>query len=92
MGSNVSLHVRYVHSGSKPYVCWTRQTGFRTKVALSRHIVIHEEEKRYACAVCGKRFSDKTNCARHQRTHTESVIQCGTCGRKFKKQSSLLVS
>ena len=34
---------------------------------LSRHKVLHETKKAYQCGLCGKRFSQRGHCVRHQK-------------------------
>ena len=42
----------------------------------------------YACNVCGKQYTNKSNCKRHMRIHTdeEKNFECETCGKRFAQK------
>ncbi|XP_053148292.1 zinc finger protein ZFP2-like [Hemicordylus capensis] len=61
-----------------------------TKSSLKTHQIIHTDEKKYACSVCGKSFSHSSRLICHQRIHTgEKPYQCLVCGRRFSQNSQL---
>ena len=42
----------------------------------------------YACNVCGKQYTNKSNCKRHMRIHTdeEKNFECETCHKRFAQK------
>ncbi|RXG52567.1 Zinc finger protein [Armadillidium vulgare] len=68
--SNVQRHIRYKHTGEKPYVCSVCQKRFTELGHLKRHVKVHSGEKPFACPICQRRFSEKYTLNKHQKTHT----------------------
>lgn len=42
----------------------------------------------YACNVCGKQYTNKSNCKRHMMIHTEDrkLYECSYCGKRFAQK------
>ncbi|XP_027724424.1 zinc finger protein 92-like [Vombatus ursinus] len=74
----------------RPYVCQTCGKGFRKPNLLSKHKVIHRQEKPYICQECGMAFIQLLRLKRHQQTHSgEHPFYCDECGGTFTRLSSL---
>ncbi|XP_051854789.1 zinc finger protein 836-like [Antechinus flavipes] len=74
----------------RPYVCQTCGKGFRKPNLLSKHKVIHRQEKPYICQECGRAFIQLLRLKRHQQTHSgERPFYCDECGGTFTRLSSL---
>ncbi|XP_036614027.1 zinc finger protein 23-like [Trichosurus vulpecula] len=74
----------------RPYVCQICGKGFRKPNLLSKHKVIHRQEKPYICQECGMAFIQLLRLKRHQQTHSgERPFYCDECGGTFTRLSSL---
>ncbi|XP_068930473.1 zinc finger protein 501-like [Petaurus breviceps papuanus] len=72
------------------YVCQTCGKGFRKPNLLSKHKIIHRQEKPYICQECGMAFIQLLRLKRHQQTHSgERPFYCDECGGTFTRLSSL---
>ncbi|NXN97404.1 ZN467 protein, partial [Rhinopomastus cyanomelas] len=50
----------------------------------------HTGHRPHACTHCARRFSSKTNLARHQAVHTgHRPYGCAHCGRRFSRRTHL---
>lgn len=46
--------------------------------------------KPYTCKVCGRRFTDRSNCIKHQFIHTGlKPFECPHCGKRFRRKDHL---
>ncbi|RXG71478.1 Zinc finger protein [Armadillidium vulgare] len=74
---NVEKHVRYKHTGEKPFTCYVCYKSFADKYTLDRHLRIHSGVKPYECSVCGKKFLEKTHLKQHMfYVHKLANVQC----------------
>uniref|UniRef100_A0A8C2UGN1 C2H2-type domain-containing protein n=1 Tax=Coturnix japonica TaxID=93934 RepID=A0A8C2UGN1_COTJA len=65
----------------KPYACPTCGKGFDKPNLLSKHKVIHRQEKPYKCQECGMAFVQLLRLKRHQQTHSGvRPFYCEECG------------
>ncbi|XP_061486565.1 zinc finger protein 676-like [Rhineura floridana] len=77
-------------ASSKCYLCPICSKGFSNPNLLSKHKVIHRQEKPYKCKECGMAFVQLTRLKRHHQTHTgERPFYCEDCGSTFTRLSSL---
>jgi len=48
------------------------------------------QTKPYTCKVCGRRFTDRSNCIKHQFIHTGlKPFQCPHCNKRFRRKDHL---
>ena len=50
------------------------EKGFHRKTELNRHTVVHTGVKSYHCVRCGKAFTNKENCKKHEEKMLEGVL------------------
>ena len=88
--SDLSRH-RKIHFGDKPWCCKICKKCFVSLGSLRRHMDIHNEEnKRFRCETCLKRFSDRSSHKKHSLIHTGIKPHvCDVCGRAFVLPSYL---
>ena len=64
--------------------------AFCNQGSLTRHKVVHTQEKNYQCSECGKAFGQKSKLKTHMVVHTqEKNYQCSECGKAFAYKESL---
>ena len=65
---------------------------FKTKFSMKRHAFVHNEDKRYTCRFCNKRFSLPQYVKEHTYIHTKDkpyVCGVGNCKEKFRQAGKL---
>jgi len=82
------------HSHEKLFVCSYLGCGrkFKTKFSMSRHNLVHSQEKNYECRYCGKKFALYQYLKEHTNTHTsEKPYVCGVsgCQERFSQTGKL---
>ncbi|MCL4138312.1 UNVERIFIED_CONTAM: hypothetical protein GTU68_008675 [Idotea baltica] len=63
--TNLQVHIKYKHTGERPFPCSRCHKRFVEKIALDRHMRVHTGEKPFECPVCSKRFSQKIGLKGH---------------------------
>jgi hypothetical protein len=81
------------NNNNNAFVCATCNKSYARAPALAQHIAtVHRQERPFQCAHCDKRFSNSSNCHRHERTHTgERPFACSFCPKAFTQSSNLKV-
>lgn len=81
-------HKRHAHEIFLCYIC-----GRKMHINFLRtHLDMHENNKRFKCKFCEKRFRLPGTLRNHQMIHSsESNYQCQVCGKGFKKAYNLKV-
>ncbi|KAH9372511.1 hypothetical protein HPB48_017827 [Haemaphysalis longicornis] len=79
------------------YRCRSCPYTTNNKVHMETHVRKHTGERPFACAQCGRRFSDRCNMRRHERKHADpfaaegmaaaegmtAAFACGLCPKTF---------
>lgn len=60
------IHIKTIHSDTRPYKCDECDKSFKTKDKLTRHIsYIHSEFRNFKCNQCDKSFKTKDTLNSH---------------------------
>ncbi|XP_077561100.1 uncharacterized protein LOC144175907 [Haemaphysalis longicornis] len=85
------------------YRCRSCPYTTNNKVHMETHVRKHTGERPFACAQCGRRFSDRCNMRRHERKHADpfaaegmaaaegmtAAFACGLCPKTFPHRKGL---
>ena len=77
---------RQLHEGSNEFVCAECGKGFKLLKYLKDHQRIHrgDDEKKFQCEFCGKKYWTKKEIQNHVTTHTnEKPFPCNYCNLSF---------
>ncbi|KAL7648198.1 UNVERIFIED_CONTAM: hypothetical protein RMT77_000101 [Armadillidium vulgare] len=67
----VRRHIKYKHTGEKPFSCSICQMNFTEKCKLNQHTRTHTGEKPFQCDICLKGFGQSTQLKVHMYNHHE---------------------
>ncbi|EFX79479.1 hypothetical protein DAPPUDRAFT_6281, partial [Daphnia pulex] len=89
----LNVHLKNSHHRAKSvYTCeiCIPTAIFERKDVFKNHVALHERVKPFACRICDKNFSSRSNLQSHARTHDASVaLQCPNCSKKFSSKKKL---
>lgn len=92
----ISMHEKRKHVGTvtgtgvnRRYHCTKCSYVTPHSQTLVNHMRRHDGERPYHCE-CGKRFTQSSSLAAHQKTHSSNTYYtCSTCGKQFKHAFTL---
>ncbi|KAL0269837.1 UNVERIFIED_CONTAM: hypothetical protein PYX00_007436 [Menopon gallinae] len=91
---SLTYHRRTAHTGEKPFQCNYCEERFSLRSVQK----IHERKKHtfeypYKCTFCSRMFNNSSSLKNHSYVHMkEKMFGCDICGKKFSRNSNLLVS
>ncbi len=65
--SNLSTHIKQVHRKIRKFPCEVCNVVCADKNNYAIHLRTHTGEKPFSCVVCGKSFTRKFDCKKHER-------------------------
>ena len=78
------------HSSERPHLCTICGSSFRTKLALTAHMMVELGKSKFECSYCKKQFPYKRGLTDHLLTHTgERPHECKECGKRFTQKVHL---
>ncbi|MCL4138127.1 UNVERIFIED_CONTAM: hypothetical protein GTU68_047022 [Idotea baltica] len=87
---NVKRHIKFKHTGERPFPCLVCAKRFTLKEHLQIHNRIHTGEKPFQCPHCGLRFNQKSNLNAHfVRKSDEASYKCPFCEYCCKRKDNL---
>lgn len=69
------LHVRYVHTGEKPYQCEHCDSRFADNSTFKQHLRMHTGDRPYKCHLCGKGHTQAGNLKSHLRHAHKTIVK-----------------
>lgn len=83
-------HLQQKHAADKPYKCRECQRTFATTKTLSKHIEVHDRNRRPTCKYCGLQFVQFHSMVKHQKRHEGDAIHlCPICSMPFQAEKFL---
>ena len=70
-------------SGGKSHKCGDCNAVFKTNARLKEHIIIHTDNKPFACELCDKSYNSKSNLRKHIELHKNLEVICVQCPKVF---------
>ncbi|XP_019960036.2 zinc finger protein 420-like isoform X2 [Paralichthys olivaceus] len=86
---SVLIEHQRVHTGLQPYNCSECGRAFRTATLLAGHRLRKCKNAAYLCIKCGNSFPTSLDKFRHHCPKRGRHYDCGHCGKRFQKSSSL---
>jgi uncharacterized Zn-finger protein len=89
--NTIDSNNKEVNNNLKKYMCTFKgcTKSFNFPSWLRNHIVGHENERRYTCNICDKKFNQETILKRHKKIHQGKKFICLTCNIEFNRSSNL---
>jgi KRAB domain-containing zinc finger protein len=88
-GDDFRKHTKEKHEDVKRIQCEVCEKFFASKITMSKHIILHWDQRPFKCDAAGCSYSAKRSGSllRHKNNlHTFHLLRCGHCGKMFKNK------
>jgi len=85
--TSLPVHINAAHDeeGKTRFKCEQCSRGFSSKSKLKLHFLhSHSDERKHACATCGKKFKGQNDLYKHEKIHSGvKPFKCSFCAKAF---------
>ncbi|XP_032791976.2 zinc finger protein 2 [Daphnia magna] len=82
--------ISHLKDAPLPFQCGSCHKGFETFEAFQEHDKLHELQKKFGCAQCGRKFDDENKLNHHMLTHQYKSYACNRCNKTFRSNHSYI--
>ena len=89
---HLTRHMLYKHNRQKLHPWAICGTEFNLEADLTKHMLIHSEDRPFICGICGKSFVRKDSLTKHMAIHIgNKPHRCEYCCKSFTEKCNLVL-